>query len=571
MVGKRVPGIAIALTLLACGLTRSTWAEEADGGGPAEILDAVELRDGDVVRGFLLDLTDEFVLVETKEGKVVLERDRVKDIRRSVEERALSFYDKYAKRAKSAEHWRKLASFCETVGLLAERRGCLRKALALEGVEPDEEMRKALGRVLFDGTWISEIEAVRKLSEGYEVVEGRLVRKETPEEPSPPPKSPKTIPSRPKEEATDSEISRSEERGRKRGKAGGREDILAIDHLQATLEERDPHSLWMLLSRSGIPFVKYKENRGPVTLKTCQALIREMEKEKDYRGTMKTYLDGLGVPRDWEAINKKTIEEFLEKYPPPRGYHLETRYYHILSTARRKLTRELGAKMDVVVAQVYHRIFDFEEKIPRKYILRFWKDREQFLAHGASPSAAAYYHPLTKELVGYNQRADPYVLADPFQTLYHEGWHQYFDYYIPNAPRWFDEGLADLISATEVRGGRAIMKAYNPGRHKVVARAHQQGRLIPLRDILRMSKADFYRSRNMSVAYAQAWSFVYFLSKFSHRDPRIQSRVRNFNKEYFWELHKGTDPVRAVDVVFGDVKFETLEAAWKAAIPRMGR
>jgi hypothetical protein len=168
------------------------------------------------------------------------------------------------------------------------------------------------------------------------------------------------------------------------------------------------------------------------------------------------------------------VEEFLKRNPS--GMHLETKFYHILSTSSKEVTQELGQKMDIVTAQVYQKIFEFEEKIPYKYVLIFWRDREAFMKNGGSPGVAAFYRPDTKDLVGFNLRADGTSSMDPYQTLFHEGWHQYFDFYIPNAPRWFDEGFAEVIYPTVVKGGKAIWKATTLGAARSWARPPRKAR-----------------------------------------------------------------------------------------------
>ena len=73
------------------------------------------------------------------------------------------------------------------------------------------------------------------------------------------------------------------------------------------------------------------------------------------------------------------------------------------------------------------------------------------------------------------------------------------------------------------------MSGFNVPRSRVVRDALRKDRLIPLRELLRMSQREFYNPAYEGVPYAQAWSFVYFLMKFEHKDKKIRERVRNFN------------------------------------------
>ncbi len=381
------------------------------------------------------------------------------------------------------------------------------------------------------------------------------------------------------------------------------------EHVANVLENRNSHSLWLLCSRSAVRAVslshveellkdaflrkkksekerskdgerksgstKSKRRKKKPTrrtklraldLRTAGKLIDYCGRTKKYEPAMRLLLEYLGVPKDWAAINRATIDAFTERWGK-RGHHIETKYYHVLSTAERKLAARLGRSMDIMTARAYHPTFEFEDKIETKYIVYFWRNQNEFIEHGGgSPGAGAYYDPQSKHLVGFHQTNPRFKReGDIFRSFYHEGWHQYFDYYIPNAPRWFDEGFAEIVAPSVVRGS-GVQRLFNESRERVVQWALREGRLIDLRDLIKMSQADFYHPSRVSIAYAQAWSFVYFLLNYKNTDLTLQRRVRRFYVDYFWELQSGTDPVKAVDVVFRDVRFDALETAWRASL-----
>jgi hypothetical protein len=527
--------------------------------------DSLLLKDGKSLSGSLLDKNgDEYVFL-TSEGKQFISSGEVRTVQRSLDPSFSKVFLEEEAKAKTAEDWRELAWLCMKNLAHLEERVSWRKVLLLE---PDDvEAHKGLGEKFLDRRWVGEKEIELKLKEGYKIVDGKLVGKSSPAD-----TGTKTVVKEEKTSASGEAKAKGAPKEKEKGKRtatapGEARTIRAVDHLEKVLAEKDAHSLWMLLSRSGVRWVVMDGVGGQPDLKYCRLIIDKVsQKGKDYRAQMTKFLAGYGVPRDWGPVNEKKVEEFKKRFP--KGIHLETRHYHILSTASPELTRELGQKMDIVTEQVYQKIFEFEEKIPHKYILRFWKDRNEFISQGAPPQAAAYYMPDTKELIGYNLRTSGVSLQDPFQTLFHEGWHQYFDFYIPSAPFWFNEGFAEVIYPTVIKGNKAIRNGFNPIRSTRVAQAAAKNELIPLRELIKMPYEQAYSPTQIDVGYAEAWSFVYFLTTFSSPDRKLQERVRNFYKDYFWELHKGTDFVTAVDVVFKDVKFETLEAAWIQAIPR---
>jgi hypothetical protein len=516
--------------------------------------DVLVLKEGKRLPGTLLDITADEYILRTAEGKVFIARKDVTSIERDNDPGLAAFLKGTDAAAKSADEWRRLAQICGRQAALPEERECWRRVLSLAPDDPEAHGR--LGEASLDGKWLREKEVEAKLAAGYRVEEGKLVR------------GPVTSVARDKQGTGAGPDDEKKPAAKAKGtKAQGAQTIRRVDLLAKVLDERDPHSLWMLLCRSGVRTAEINGREEEVTLKFAADILEGIARKKgEYRANMQAYLGKYGAPRDWEAWNKKRIDDFLAKNKS--AMHLETRFYHILSTASKEVTQELGQKMDVVTAQVYHKIFEFEEGIPFKYVLIFWKDRGQFVQNGGTPMVAAYYRPDSKELVGYNLRADGGSGMDPFQTLFHEGWHQYFDFYIPNAPRWFDEGFAEVIYPTVVKGNQASWKGFNAGRSAVVGQAAAKHQLIPLRELIKMTRQDFYDPMRAGIAYAQAWSFIYFLTTYTNPSKKMQDRVRAFYKDYFWELHKGTDPAEAVDIVFRDVKFETLEAAWIEAIPR---
>jgi len=519
--------------------------------------DVLVLKDGKKISGTLIDIQEAAYVLRSADGKVFVARKDVATLERAEHAELGLFFKKADSETKTADDWRKLAQICARKNALPEERECWRRVLNL--APDDAEAHTKLGEALLDGKWLLEPDVEARLKEGLRLVDGKLERKGT------------TTVAPSKAVAADAEKKKAGTGSSAAGKvstkgSAGAKTIRAEDHLAKILEEKDAHSLWMLLRRSGVRTAKLDFLPEDVTLPFARKIIERMEKRKgQYKDNMLAYLKELGAPRDWEAANKLKVEEFLKRNPS--GLHLETKFYHILSTSSKEVTQELGQKMDIVTAQVYQKIFEFEEKIPYKYVLIFWRDREAFMKNGGSPGVAAFYRPDTKDLVGFNLRADGTSSMDPYQTLFHEGWHQYFDFYIPNAPRWFDEGFAEVIYPTVVKGGKAIWKGYNARRSSIVGQAASKGSLIPLRELIKMDIGEFYDPQRVHLAYAQAWSFIYFLTTYKNSSSKTQERVRNFYKDYFWELHKGTDPVEAVDVVFKEVKFDTLEAAWIQAIP----
>ena len=335
------------------------------------------------------------------------------------------------------------------------------------------------------------------------------------------------------------------------------------DHLNAVLEKKDAQSLWLLMRRSALRRITHGDKELDVNIDTTNQMIQGWSESDDYRAAAQKTLNSLNVPRDWKKETLELAKKFKQYHP--HAIVFETRYYYVLSTADPKITKELAVRMDAIF-QMYDKLFGFKEKIPYKCIVKFWKDRNEYLKNGAPPGSAAYYSPSTKELVGYNTkalRATDHM--DPYESMFHEGWHQYFDFYIPGSPRWFDEGFAEVFSATDVSRSR-VRLGRNTYQARYAAHLLKENRLIPIRRLIRMNHKSFMSQSD--VTYAQSYSFITFLMNFKSGNRQLQNAVRQFYKDYFWELRKGTNPEKAVDIVFGNVRLEVLEDLWKKSVRR---
>ncbi|MBI4603787.1 MAG: hypothetical protein HY721_17670, partial [Planctomycetes bacterium] len=159
---------------LACLLARARGAE-------ALASDKVTLKDGKVVEGEVLDLTEKKVVVAAgKDGKErkTYSRAQVASIERSAPENVLQLCERKLKSlagSKSLEDWKGLALFCEKQKLHPERRRALREILKID--PENREARLALGHASLDGRWLDEDEVELKLKEGFELADGKLVRK----------------------------------------------------------------------------------------------------------------------------------------------------------------------------------------------------------------------------------------------------------------------------------------------------------------------------------------------------------------------------------------------------------
>ena len=156
---------------------------------PALKEDTVLLAAGEEVKGILDDLTETSVAIRVGETTRRFAREDVSEIRRSADDRVLQFFAKKAEEYRAAtdqekstlaRRWQQLADLCvkqqakQGVSYAPERRTALREIIRLDPARDD--LRAELGHARLEGEWLDAEAVAVKLAEGYNVVDGSLVR-----------------------------------------------------------------------------------------------------------------------------------------------------------------------------------------------------------------------------------------------------------------------------------------------------------------------------------------------------------------------------------------------------------
>lgn len=231
----------------------------------------------------------------------------------------------------------------------------------------------------------------------------------------------------------------------------------------------------------------------------------------------------------------------------PAGWVVHnTKYYHIQSQCGLDKAKRLGAHMEVM-QQVYRSMFKPDKGGAKLQTIKLFKDEPTYHEYGGPQGAAAYYSWTDREMVCYDsgkwsdeQKPDEpttgtetpldrlkrrrskfldMMTMDLLGTAAHEGWHQYFDWYVGSKvelPSWIDEGMGDYFYAAspkrEQKKGKkadAVLGNMNDGRLWVIQAAKQQDLMVPLERFVSMLQQDYYS--NPDVCYAQGWAFCQFL------------------------------------------------------------
>lgn len=143
-----------------------------------------------------------------------------------------------------------------------------------------------------------------------------------------------------------------------------------------------------------------------------------------------------------------------------------------------------------------------------------------------------YYHPEYRQLMLFEDKGDASG-ADTMHVLYHEGFHQFFEPLLPEAPFWLNEGLAEYFGASEVKGGKVVKTArVLEGRLRGLQYYLRAGQpILPFKRILLETPAEFYGGppQLVSFRYAQAWAMIHFFM--SGREPVLKETLQDYIKD----------------------------------------
>ncbi|MEO6596122.1 MAG: hypothetical protein ABIP94_15340, partial [Planctomycetota bacterium] len=207
-------------------------------------------------------------------------------------------------------------------------------------------------------------------------------------------------------------------------------------------------------------------------------------------------------------------------------------------------------------------------------VFRLCSTYEQFQKYGQSPpGVVGWFSPSSKELVVF-LGGDQMMGSGATETVtYHEGWHQYGDFYFnhPDAKkhvslhRWFDEGHGDYFGSFRwgSTGWKYVGSKMRYDDCKQMVRA---GDYVPWKEIVKWDRRRFYSGR-APYYYAQAFSMIDFLRRGQKLGRGWDERYAGILDMYRKVMLVHGDEDLAVDTAFREFKDEDwkkVEEAWKA-------
>jgi hypothetical protein len=142
------------------------------------------------------------------------------------------------------------------------------------------------------------------------------------------------------------------------------------------------------------------------------------------------------------------------------------------------------------------------------------------------------------------------------QRLYHEAFHAYLTNYVyppadGEAPRWLNEGLAQIFETAVVEVGELRIGLADADRLSAAQAAVEKGKLLPLADLLRAGPKQF----QVNHAGEQEASDRYYLAAWALAfDLTFERKLLGAKAldDYVAALHKGADPLDAFRDLVGE-------------------
>ena len=251
-----------------------------------------------------------------------------------------------------------------------------------------------------------------------------------------------------------------------------------------------------------------------------------------------------------------------------------SKHYELKTSATKDQADDLIEYMELVF-DTYMKLLKPDDPVAAekaRSTIVLYKDRAEFLASGAPPTAGAYYSLQTKNLVGFYDD----LTVKPFFA--HEGMHQFTDLTSKNYsdfPLWFSEGIADCIGNNEVRNKKLYLclKGGTIARLRLptIQEALKAGKAYKLHDLLALDREKFMA--NAGLCYAQSWSFCHFLITYpdmEDRNQQIPSGKFRRNVAIYYERIRagGSSHYQAWDEAFKGIPIEGLEELWKKYVEK---
>ncbi len=156
---------------------------------------------------------------------------------------------------------------------------------------------------------------------------------------------------------------------------------------------------------------------------------------------------------------------------------------------------------------------------------------------------------------------------ETFGVLFHEALHQFMHRYVPAAPVWINEGLAELYETARPTASGVRFEARRAKHWALVRKAIEKKAALPLSELLAADSAAFYdkaefplsgfeQVRRQHLYYGQAYTLVHLLADDAQGRKRLQEYLRDL-------IDSPRQAAALTEKHFGGKDGRNLEDAWQ--------
>jgi hypothetical protein len=469
--------------------------------------DVVKLIDGGEIRGKIIEVTEDYVKIESRGVTVELKRSEIESINKDFDFDSELKKKRASLSADDADALYKLGLWCEENRRQKEAKECFEGVVK---IDPEHALaREKLGHKKYNGKWYTEQDYYKEI--GWVNYGGVWMPKEDKE------------------------------------------------RYEAGLVKRDDGT-WITKKEWDQEQTKIEPKPKPEE-KTTAAKETKPEEQPDETGDpaaalrLKERKERNPIPENKEE-RKKWISGQLSNW----NNHYESKHYLFLSNASPDRTQYYAKVMDRMYEE-YCKIFGYKEEQKVPFLVHLYGSQREFIQKDhKGPGVGGYYD--GSKIVCFLGRSGA---LNTQSVLFHEGTHQFEGLMWPDMESltvnpggiWMIEGLATHFECSEFYEGKLVTGQVNRSRFSTLRTAMATNRNIRLPDLIRLSQRGYGPFQ-----YAHGWGACYF---FIHADTKLFSRFR----QYFREFKKtGIDPVEAFARIIctGGVDEEKLDKAWREYI-----
>ncbi len=272
------------------------------------------------------------------------------------------------------------------------------------------------------------------------------------------------------------------------------------------------------------------------------AELETLLRERAARSRFTRELDELNMRR-WRAENGPSWKN---------PFVVETEHYRVVSDIDLKTCKLAADLLESSVRRFEARLRPLPAEDARRFPVYLFSGQagyERYLSEGLdvrAESTAGIYHLGLRQLLIWN-------LPDRtamFETVRHEGLHQYLHRWIAEPPVWLNEGLAEFYENAQFQRPPSQEIQLHPGHLETLR--NQRNTLPSLATFVRLEPAGFYP--NAQLHYAQAWAFVHMLLTTTPERRKLFDALLDAGAA-------GASASEAIERVFAGVDLRALDSA----------